>query len=55
MAFARERGLGGPAFTSLNLGGFVAWELYPSALVFQDAIEIVVRRSGSYGALAAPY
>jgi hypothetical protein len=37
MAFARERGLSGPAFTSLNLGGFVAWELYPSALVFQDA------------------
>lgn len=37
MAFARERGLAGPAFTSLNLGGYVAWELYPSALVFQDA------------------
>jgi hypothetical protein len=37
MAFARDRGLAGPAFTSLNLGGFVAWELYPSALVFQDA------------------
>lgn len=116
MAFAREHGLAGPAFTSLNLGGFVAWELYPSALVFQDArlqaypashfrgimdasrsregwdamtggvdwavlslprvnelsgvgqfdpvewgsafrdeaIEIVVRRSGRYGALAAP-
>lgn len=116
MAFARERGLAGPVFTSLNLGGYVAWELYPSALVFQDArlqaypashfraimdasrsreswdaitagvdwavlslprvnelsgvgqfdpaawgtafrdeaIEIVVRRSGPYGALAAP-
>ena len=37
MAFARERGLNGPVFTSMNLGGFVAWELYPSALVFQDA------------------
>jgi hypothetical protein len=37
MAFARERGLAGPAFTSLNLGGYVAWELYPSAFVFQDA------------------
>jgi hypothetical protein len=37
MAFARERGLSGPVFTSLNLGGYVAWELYPSALVFQDA------------------
>lgn len=37
MAFARERGLRGPVFTSMNLGGFVEWELYPSALVFQDA------------------
>jgi hypothetical protein len=37
MAFARERGLAGPAFTSLNLGGYVAWELYPAARVFQDA------------------
>ena len=37
MAFARERGLSGPVFTSLNLGGYVIWELYPSALVFQDA------------------
>jgi hypothetical protein len=37
MTFARERGLAGPVFTSLNLGGFVAWELYPSARVFQDA------------------
>ena len=117
MAFARARGLEGPVFTSMNLGGFVAWELYPSALVFQDArlqaypashfraiidasqspeawaaltggvdwavlslprvnelsgvgrfdpaewgtayrdeaIEIAVRRSGRYGALAAPY
>ena len=37
MAFARERGLQGPVFTSMNLGGFVEWELYPSARVFQDA------------------
>ena len=37
MAFAREHGLEGPVFTSMNLGGFVAWELYPSARVFQDA------------------
>lgn len=37
MAFARERGLEGPVFTSMNLGGFVAWKLYPSARVFQDA------------------
>ena len=37
MAYARERGLEGPVFTSMNLGGFVEWELYPSARVFQDA------------------
>ena len=117
MAFARARGLGGPVFTSMNLGGFVTWELYPAALVFQDsrlqaypgrhfraiidasrsaeawaglvggvdwavlslqrvnelsgvgkfdpsewgsayrddAIEIVVRRGGAFGALAAPF
>jgi hypothetical protein len=37
LAFARERGLAGPVFTSINLGGFVAWELYPSARIFQDS------------------
>jgi hypothetical protein len=37
MAFARERGLAGPVFTSMNLGGFVAWELYPDARIFQDS------------------
>jgi hypothetical protein len=37
MAFAREHGLAGPVFTSMNLGGFVAWELYPGARIFQDS------------------
>ena len=37
MEFARARGLEGPVFTSMNLGGFVTWELYPPALVFQDS------------------
>lgn len=37
MRFAREHGMSGPAFTSMNLGGFVAWELYPSARVFLDS------------------
>ena len=37
MRFARAHGLAGPAFTSMNLGGFVAWELYPSARVFLDS------------------
>jgi hypothetical protein len=30
-------GLHGPVFNSMNLGGFVAWELYPRARVFQDS------------------
>ena len=35
-AFARRTGLGGPVFNSMNLGGYLAWELYPEAQVFQD-------------------
>jgi hypothetical protein len=37
MQFARDRHLSGPVFTSMNLGGFVAWELFPSAQVFVDS------------------
>ena len=37
MQFARERHLTGPVFASMNLGGFVAWELYPSTRVFVDS------------------
>jgi len=37
MQFARDHHLSGPVFTSMNLGGFVAWELYPSAHVFVDS------------------
>jgi hypothetical protein len=37
MQFARDHQLSGPVFTSMNLGGFVAWELYPSAQVFVDS------------------
>lgn len=37
MQFARDRGLVGPVFTSINLGGYVAWKLYPSAQIFVDA------------------
>jgi hypothetical protein len=33
----RTAGLHGPVFNSLNLGGFLAWELYPDARIFQDA------------------
>ena len=37
MAFAREQHLDGRVFNSNNLGGHVAWHLYPSARVFQDS------------------
>jgi hypothetical protein len=37
MQFARDHQLAGPVFTSMNLGGFVAWELYPSARIFVDS------------------
>ena len=37
MTFARQSGLEGPVFNSHNLGGYVAWSLYPRALVFQDS------------------
>ena len=37
MAFARDRGLTGPAFTSINLGGYVEWHLYPAVRPFIDA------------------
>lgn len=34
--FVRTSGLGGPVFNSMNLGGHLAWELYPRAQIFQD-------------------
>jgi len=37
MAFARTNGLSGPVFTSINLGGYVAWHLYPAAHIFLDS------------------
>jgi hypothetical protein len=33
----RKAGLHGPVFNSMNLGGFLAWELYPDVQIFQDA------------------
>ena len=35
--FARAQQLSGPVFNSANLGGFVAWELFPAVRTFQDA------------------
>ncbi len=36
-AFARRVGLRGPLFNSNNIGGWVIWDLYPEARVFQDS------------------
>ena len=36
-SFARATGLRGPVFNSLNLGGYLAWELYPGTRTFQDS------------------
>jgi hypothetical protein len=36
IAFARARGLRGPLFNSMNLGGYIAWAM-PEARVFQDS------------------
>jgi hypothetical protein len=35
--FVRDRSLSGPLFNSQNLGGWIAWELYPQVRVFQDS------------------
>jgi hypothetical protein len=36
-SFARDQGLSGPLFNSQNIGGWIAWQLYPQARVFQDS------------------
>ncbi len=37
LAYVRAQGLGGPVFNSHNLGGWLAWTMYPEVLVFQDS------------------
>ena len=37
MRFARAHQMSGSAFTSINLGGYVAWYLYPETQVFIDS------------------
>ena len=37
LAFARAEGLDGPVFNSHNLGGWLAWTMYPEVRVFQDS------------------
>ena len=37
IAFVHRAGLEGPVFNSHNLGGYLAWELYPRVRVFQDS------------------
>jgi hypothetical protein len=34
--FTRRTGLSGPVFASVNLGGYIAWKMYPAARIFQD-------------------
>ena len=36
-AFARRVDLSGPLFNSMNIGGWVIWEMYPDARVFHDS------------------
>ena len=37
LAFVRAQGLRGPVFNSHNLGGWLAWTMYPEVRVFQDS------------------
>lgn len=37
IAFIRGAGLDGPVFNSHNLGGYLAWSLYPDGRTFQDS------------------
>jgi hypothetical protein len=36
-AFVRDSGLSGPLFNSNNLGGWIAWTMYPEVRTFQDS------------------
>jgi hypothetical protein len=36
ISFIRSAGLKGPIFNSNNLGGYLAWNLYPDVRIFQD-------------------
>jgi hypothetical protein len=36
ITFIRKAGLSGPVFNSNNLGGYLAWYLYPDVRIFQD-------------------
>jgi hypothetical protein len=37
IAFIQQKGLEGPVFNSHNLGGYLAWYLYPRVRIFQDS------------------
>jgi hypothetical protein len=37
LAFVRTQALSGPVFNSHNLGGWLAWTMYPDVRVFQDS------------------
>lgn len=50
IAYARANGLRGPLFNSHNLGGYLAWCLYPDARVFQDS-RLQAYPPGYFGAI----
>ena len=37
LQFIQQKGLDGPVFNSHNLGGYLAWSLYPRVRIFQDS------------------
>ena len=37
IAFIEQKGFEGPVFNSHNLGGYLAWSLYPRVRIFQDS------------------
>lgn len=58
VAFVQRSGLEGPVFNSHNLGGYLAWMLYPQVRVFQDSrlqayppghFRAIIRASASQG------
>ncbi len=53
VAFIRQEGLSGPLFNSNNLGGYLAWSLYPDGRVFQDSRLQAYPRAHFEGILAA--
>lgn len=52
VAFIEQSNLGGNVFNSHNIGGYLAWTLYPRVRVFQDS-RLQAYPPGHFGAVAA--